>query len=147
MTIDPVLITRKMALISADVPEILRLAGLDVADYLNDVHAEVLAERYLERTIGRMIDINFHLIVGSGRPPPRDYYDSFLQLVDIGVLGLDFAKALAGCAGLRNRIAHEYDEIDPVKIHAGLRSAASDIPKFLKQVNRFLGAVQAQGSP
>ena len=42
-----------------------------VAEYLASATDEVLAERYLERIIGRMIDINYHVLTESGQPPPR----------------------------------------------------------------------------
>ena len=52
---------------------------------------ETLAERYLERMIGRMIDVNYHLLTESGEAPPRDYFDSFTALSRIGALPPDFA--------------------------------------------------------
>ncbi|MBI3045465.1 MAG: DUF86 domain-containing protein, partial [Betaproteobacteria bacterium] len=118
--------------------EIERLARKSLEEYLESRIDEVLAERYLERMIGRMIDVNYHLITESDLPPPRDYYDSFTDLAKIGVLPRDFAGRLAACAGLRNRIAHEYDEIEPAKVHEALRTAAQEIPEYLRHVDRYL---------
>lgn len=88
--------------------------------------------------IDRMIDINYHLLTESGEPPPRDYYDSFTELGRIGLLPAEFAKRIAGCAGLRNRIAHDYEEIDPAKVHEALQTAVVDIPDYLRHVQAFL---------
>lgn len=82
--IDAILITRKITLISGDLQEIVNLSQREREGYLRDPHAEVPAERYLERAIGRMIDINFHIITESGHAPPRDYHDSFLRLGQYG---------------------------------------------------------------
>ena len=101
-------------------------------------HAEVLAERYLERVIGRMIDINFHMITESGNAPPRDYYDSFLIMGTLGILPPDLARRMASCAGLRNRIVHEYDEIDPARVHEALGDAALDVVAYLKEIESHL---------
>ncbi len=60
--IDPALVIRKITLISTDLKEIIKLSKKTQQEYLADPYSEVLAERYLERVIGRMIDINFHLI-------------------------------------------------------------------------------------
>ena len=68
---------------------------------------QAVVERYLERTIGRMIDVNFHLITGAGHAPPTDYHASFVKLADLGVLESDFARQVARAAGLRNRLVHE----------------------------------------
>lgn len=73
----------------------------------------MLTERYLERTIGRTIDVNYHLITELGHAPPRDYHESSVTLGTIRILSPDFARALAMAAGLRNRIVYEYDESIP----------------------------------
>ena len=59
----------------------------------------ILAERYLERIIGRMIDINYHVLTESGQPPPPDCYQSFTALATIGMLDQAFAKRIAGPRG------------------------------------------------
>jgi uncharacterized protein YutE (UPF0331/DUF86 family) len=129
--IDVTLIIRKINLISQDFNEVVELSRKSLAAFLASRVDEVLAERYLERMIGRMIDINYHLITDSGFPPPADYYQSFLQLERLGILPRDLAQAVAACAGLRNRIVHEYDEIDPARIHEALQTAARDVPQYL----------------
>lgn len=87
--IDRQLITRKMSLILEDVAKMTRLSQLSRERYLEDSINEALAERYLERAIGRMIDINFHLITESGQVPPKDYHESFVRLSAIGVMAAD----------------------------------------------------------
>ncbi len=136
--IDPELVTRKMVLITADLRALEPLARRPLEAYLASPTDEVLVERYLERIIGRMIDINYHLLTEAGEPPPRDYFASFTQLARIGVLPAAFAKQMAACAGLRNRLVHEYDEIDPERVHAGLQAAVRDVPEYLRHVERFL---------
>ena len=80
--------------------------------------------------ISRMIDINYHVITGSGHPPPRDYYDSFTELGKMGILEPEVASGIARAAGLRNRIVHEYDEIEPEKVFEAIRSALADLPVY-----------------
>lgn len=136
--IDCALITRKMSLILQDLPKLTDLARLPREQYVGDPIYEVVAERYLERTIGRMIDINFHLVTESGQAPPKDYYDSFLALGKLGVMTADLAKQIAMAAGLRNRIVHEYDEIDPERVYEALPVAVRQIPLYLEHVQRFM---------
>ena len=132
--IDKELVTRKIVLITEDLKPLGQLASRAVADYIASPTDEVLAERYLERIIGRMIDINYHVLTESGQPPPRDDYESFTALATVGMLDRDFATRIAACAGLRNRIAHEYETIDPLRIHEALQSAVRDIPAYLRRV-------------
>lgn len=136
--IDPALVVRKINLISQDLDELLPISRKDLNEYLSTRIDEILAERYLERMIGRMIDINYHLITETGHPPPPDYYQSFTQLGKLGILPPAFAQQIAACAGLRNRIVHEYDEIEPRKVHEGLQAAVRDIPLYLAHVHQYL---------
>lgn len=90
--IDAELVRRKVVLIGADLDALGPLSAKSFAEYAESSFDDVLAERYLERMIGRMIDINYHLVTDMGRPPPRDYHESFTQLAKIGVLPAEFAK-------------------------------------------------------
>ena len=137
--IDKELVTRKVLLVTEDLRALGPLAAKPVAEYLASATDEVLAERYLERIIGRMIDINYHVLTESGQPPPPDYYQSFTALATIGMLDQAFAKRIAACAGLRNRITHEYEAIDPARVHEALQSAARDIPEYLKRLAAHVG--------
>ena len=82
--IDRELVTRKMVLIAEDLRRLETLAAKEREEYLASEIDETLAERYLERMIGRMIDVNYHLLTESGEAPPRDYFESFVALSRIG---------------------------------------------------------------
>lgn len=107
--IDKDLVTRKFVLVTDDLRELRELAAMPLADFLASPRNEALAERYLERVIGRMIDVNYHVLTESGQAPPTDYYDSFVALSRVRALDPEFATRIAACAGLRNRIAHEHE--------------------------------------
>lgn len=136
--IDPELVTRKLALIAEDLSGVQEIARQPLARYLESPTSELIAERYLERMIGRMIDVNYHLLTESGQPPPRDYFQSFVDLAGLGILEPGFARRIAACAGLRNRLVHEYDELDPKRVHEALATAVEDLPRYLDAVRRFL---------
>jgi uncharacterized protein YutE (UPF0331/DUF86 family) len=136
--VDRELVTRKIAMILDDLRAVTPIAQKPVDEYLASPTDEILAERYLERMIGRMIDVNYHLITDAGHAPPRDYYDSFTQLAKLELLTPAFASQIAACAGLRNRLVHEYDEIDPRRVYEGLQAAVRDIPEYLRRVHAHL---------
>lgn len=96
------------------------IAAKDLATYLSAPVDEIVVERCIERMIGRMIDINFHLLTEAGHPPPADYYGSFMALAQLKILDSEFATRIAGCTGLRSRIVHEYNDLDSAKVYEAL---------------------------
>ena len=114
MTVDRELVTRKLLLITQDLDAVAPFATKPVSTFLESRVDQAVVERMLERMIGRMIDVNYHLITECGHPPPSDYHASFLKLAELGIVDHEFARRIARCAGLRNRVVHEYEEI----IHA-----------------------------
>jgi uncharacterized protein YutE (UPF0331/DUF86 family) len=145
MTIDRDLVTRKLLLIVRDLDALTTVGGRGVAAYEQNRIDQAVAERHLERMIGRMIDVNYHLLIESGQPPPSDYYASFVQLGTIGVLEPAFAQRVAASAGLRNRIVHEYDEIDHRRVFEALTTALVDIPRYVASVETYLQRLDAGG--
>ena len=144
--VDAELVRRKMALILGDLKTLEPLAKKDLDEYLESKVDELVAERLLQRVIGRMIDVNYHLMTESGRPPPRDYYQSFHELGALGVVPPPFARRIAAAAGLRERLVHEYDEIDPVKVHEAAVSALAEVPEYLRHVDSHLDQLQGDSS-
>jgi uncharacterized protein YutE (UPF0331/DUF86 family) len=136
--VDRDLVTRKLALILDDLRAATTLAARPLDQYLASATDELVAERYLERMIGRMIDVNYHLITDAGHAPPRDYYDSFTQLAPLQILPPAFASRIAAAAGLRNRLVHEYDHIDPRRVYEALQASVRDIPEYLRHVQEHL---------
>jgi len=139
VSVDRELIERKIALILTDLDQVRRLAALSFEEYQSDARHEALAERFLERIIGRLIDINFHLITEQTQTTPRDYHDSFLRLAPLGVVDGEQAARFARLAGLRNRLAHEYNGLDEQLVYAAAQQVTSELPAFLVAVRSHLG--------
>lgn len=139
MIVDKKLIFRKINLIIRDLGKLKSISLLSWQEYQRKFDYEALTERYLERIIGRMIDINFHLIIESGCPPPEDYFSSFKTLGELKIIPKDLAERLSRLAGLRNRLAHEYDTVDERKIYNELKNILKELPIYLRAVEKFSG--------
>lgn len=62
--------------------------------------------------------------------------------VDLAVLvSPPFASRIAVGAGLRHRLVHDYDEIDPRGVHEALPAAMRDIPEYLHGVHEHVDRV------
>jgi len=142
MSLNHELLNRKVSLIWQDLEQLQELAKLDLSQYLADFRNEILAERYLERIIGRVIDINFHIVAEQSLSAPTDYYSSFIQLVELKILDRDSATRYAKLAGLRNRLAHEYNGIDEKTIYKALKDLVIELPRYIEAVKDFMGQHQ-----
>ncbi|MCX6718282.1 MAG: DUF86 domain-containing protein [Candidatus Staskawiczbacteria bacterium] len=138
MPIDKKIISRKITLINNDLKSLKALSKLSLKTYLSKSEYEALAERYLERIIGRMIDINYHILSEKENEIPTDFYNSFIELGRKKYLPFKLAEIMANSAGLRNRLAHEYDEIDAKKIFEAIASCLKNTPKYLKNIVKSL---------
>ena len=138
MTVDRELVTRKLLLITQDLDAVAPFATKPVSTFLESRVDQAVVERMLERMIGRMIDVKYHLITECGHPPPSDYHASFLKLAELGIVDHEFARRIARCAGLRNRLVHEYEEIDPRKVFESLQAARDDIVTYVRSVQSYL---------
>lgn len=136
--IDKKLIHRKINLIGKDLQSLKPISLLSEKEYFKKPEYEILTERYLERIITRVIDINYHLIVESNNPPPKDYFSSFVEIGKMKILPYDFSEKLAQYSGLRNRLAHEYNNLDEKKVHLASKSIIKDLPQYLKYIEKFL---------
>ena len=138
MTVNPALVTRKLLLIAADLDALRPVAEQGLDAYLASRVEQAFVERYLERSIGRMIDVNYHLITGAAQLPPPDYHASFVRLADLGVLDAAFARDIARAAGLRKFLVHDYEGLDSAKVFQALEAALIDVPRYLDRVNSYV---------
>ena len=129
--LDSQLIHRKAKFIEGDLSKLKEFQNVSIEEYINSLEIRLQVERLLQRIIGRVIDINYHLLKEKFHTLPNDYYTSFTQLAQHGILDKPFAGELAQSTGLRNVLAHEYDAIDDNQIHAAITTCLRQIPHYL----------------
>lgn len=135
MTLDRELVTRKLLLIAADLNPLRQIHEKGAAAFHSSAIDQAVVERLLERMITRMIDINYHVITALGHPPPSDYHGSFLKLGELGILDAAFARQIARAAGLRNRLVHDYEDLEAQKVFEALGSALQDVPVYVSRID------------
>lgn len=136
--LDEQLIQRKTKLIEEDLALLKPYRAMQKKTYIADEKAQLIVERLMERIIGRLIDINYHLLKEQYGIIPTNYYDSFLALAKEHVVDEVLASSVAKSTGLRNILAHDYDEIDNGKVYDTIRIALSEVPQYLKAIISYL---------
>lgn len=136
--LDTQLIHRKAKLIEEDLQKLIPYQKKGEKMYLKNEMVQLAVERLMERIIGRLIDVNYHLLKEKFGKLPVDYFDSFLALSKEGVVSEDFARTVARSVGLRNILAHEYDIIDPIQVYRAINDAVTQIPQYLQTILKTL---------
>lgn len=138
--LDIELIKRKTSLIQDELQKLTEFEDLTFEKIAHDYRTQAMIERFLERTITRAIDINQHIIVESGKqlPSVRSYRETFLCLSGLGVYPEEFAKKIAPCAGLRNALVHDYNNLDIDILQKSIGQTIKEFNEYTKYILAFI---------
>jgi uncharacterized protein YutE (UPF0331/DUF86 family) len=132
--IDTNLLRRKIKLLNEDLAVLKNYKEISIDEYLDNQETQLIVERLLEKITGRLIDINYHILKEEYETLPEDYYNSFIEIGTNKIVTTEFAKEMAKSTGLRNALAHEYEEIDQNQIFDSIKTALIQIPQYLKSI-------------
>ena len=138
--LDRALVRRKLAAIARNLADLAPIEALTLPQYLADRLRRKAVERLLQEVVEASVDVNLHLLRTLGVPLPGDYYSSFIDIGRHAIVSTDLAERLAPAAGLRNRLVHEYDEIDDAIVLQAVRDARRDFSAYLSAVEGYLQA-------
>lgn len=132
--VDLQIIARKAKLILEDLVRLEEYAKNPLETYLAKYELQLASERLLELILSRLIDINYHILSQKHKMIPSDYADSFVKMQKMGEITEELFGQMKGAAGLRNALAHEYDQIDPKMVYEGMQNTIKYVRGYLKQV-------------
>lgn len=139
--LDSIFIRRKIKWIQEDLKHLEQFSEFTFEEMARDWTRWNALEWVLAKIIGRAIDINQHLIAelgGKDITPPKDYTESFLLLKNFNVLPEDFLNQIAKSAGFRNRIIHEYNDIDKNLVYNTVGEAIEQYAQYCNYILAFL---------
>ena len=73
-----------------------------------------------------------------GKYPANDYFNSFIELIELGVLTKNFANEIAPSTGLRNRLVHKYEEVNEKIVYKSIDKTISYYKKYVKDIYNYL---------
>jgi uncharacterized protein YutE (UPF0331/DUF86 family) len=137
--IDKELVRRKLETLREYIQKLEELKSVDKHAFLDDHHNFGLAEHYLQLSIEIILDVCRHLVVALNAKTPEDSRGLFKLLAEHKVLSGDFAEANKNMPGFRNRLVHEYSEVDHEKVYEYLQNYFGEFQKFIMEISRYLG--------
>lgn len=136
--VDVELLRRKIKLLEEDLAKLKDYREMSLEEYLKNQETQLVVERLLEKITGRLIDINYHVLKEEYEIMPEDYYNSFIEMGENKVVSEEFAKEIAKSVGLRNALAHEYEEINQKLVFESIELALVQIPRYLQKIMNLL---------
>jgi uncharacterized protein YutE (UPF0331/DUF86 family) len=122
--------------------ELQPLTTLSLDNFLADTYKKRGAERLLEITIQAALDINNHLLKEHFRVAKKTNSDGFLEMGQFGALTPELAQEINKSGSFRNRLAHQYDKVDPELVFQFVPKAISQFAEYVEQISNFLNALE-----
>lgn len=112
--------------------------GLTLETYTSDRGQRRIIERLTQLIVECSTDINNMILKYLHKSPATDYFNSFLDLAENGVIDLDFALTIAPSTGLRNILVHEYAKIDDVIVFHSINNTLEQYGRYLQDIATYL---------
>ena len=139
--LNPIFLRRKIKWIQEDLKFLENYRGMSFDEVAKDTLKWRALEWTLAKIIGRAIDINRHIIAelaDKNIEPPSKHRETFLILSKLDVLPKIFVEKIADSASLRNRIIHEYDDLDQKKVYETVDEAIEQYAEYGNFILTFL---------
>lgn len=81
-------------------------------------------------------EINNLILAGIKPRPARDYFNSFMELAENGIIDQGYARQIASSTGIRNLLVHGYDGADDEEIY-------QSVPDMIRSYERYFGQLSA----
>jgi len=136
--VDRELVRRKLNKLIQYLKELEAAEEYTFADYLDNYFIKRTVERLLQLIVETATDINSHIAVDDGKKAANDYYESFILLSELDVFDRKFAYKIAPSTGLRNRIVHEYEEIDDQIVYNSIDDTLKMYKKYIEFIENYI---------
>ena len=142
MTVEPDVVRRKLLEINEATGYLRAWRPVTLARLESDQQLRWAVERGLQVAAEALFDAGAHVLAAEFQEAVDEYRQIPTRLLARGVLSVATAERLKGLAGFRNVLVHEYADIDPHRLVAGL-DRLGDFDAFVADVERWL---QARGA-
>lgn len=139
--LDKEFIKVKIEYIQRDLSRLEAMRDLTIDEIAQDFIKYGALKNFLVEIIGRAIDINEHIIaeaVNVKLEAPLKYRETFLRLVDLGILPSDFGDEIAESARLRNAVVHDYNTLDKYFLDKKMDVIIQQYVKYCDYILKFL---------
>jgi len=109
--------------------------------FLRTLKSSIETKKIVERSVYLCaeiaLDISDLIIIKKGFPKPSSYSDSIYKLGDYGLISKEFAHRFVFIAGLRNFLAHDYQQNTIPELEKFLKHGLKDLKDFMESVEKL----------
>lgn len=138
MTFQKSVVSEKINRIGEYLDEIKSSLKLSTKEILGDISKLRFLERNFQLIVDEMIDINQHFIKELGFDISNDIEGTFHILGENKILPEDFVLKIAPVVGLRNRLVHRYEELDPKIFIESFQKDYTDFEEYIRFIIDYL---------
>lgn len=131
-------IVNKLLKLKEYIEQLERVRPKSYGEYISDITIKYTVERIIQLIVDVSLDINNIVLSYMKKPPATDYFNSFIDLSVCGVLDNVFATSIAPSTGLRNRLVHEYEEINNEIVFNSIDRVIDMYKKYLTLISMFI---------
>ncbi|OBQ11671.1 MAG: hypothetical protein AN490_05375 [Anabaena sp. AL09] len=135
---DSEIVLSRLRLITKYYNTLVEFNSLSLDEFLGDFRQQLIVERLLQLMTQAAIDINDHILSKLKSGKSYTNFEAFIELGKYQILTPELAKQIAPSSGLRNRLVHEYDDIDPNQVFMAISFALQQYPLYVRQINSYL---------
>jgi len=96
------------------------------------------AEKKAEEVVQTAISINQDILASYYDFVSKSYYDSFIEIERLGIFSKNELEKLAGTTGFRNRLVHEYMELDRSIVLMSIKQILKLYSKYAQKIYKWL---------
>lgn len=134
------LLLRKALACRARIEKIRSALPSDPNDVLRDERLEAYVAFNLFLLIQDAVDLAAHLVAARALDVPSSQRETFEALAKAGLIARETAAAMGQMAALRNRVAHSYGDLDPVRMVRETPAGLAAVARFLDEIAGMLAA-------
>jgi uncharacterized protein YutE (UPF0331/DUF86 family) len=102
----------------------------------------VKVKRFVERTLQMAIEVSFdignHIIADEGWPEAKTNREIFVHLNEKKVISASLLEDLLQMSSFRNRIVHDYADIDPEIVFGILKNHLKDFESYISEILKWI---------
>jgi uncharacterized protein YutE (UPF0331/DUF86 family) len=132
---------KKLQRLSVVIRKLERYGAMPFADFSADEGAMDAAMFNLALGVEIVTDIGNHILAEQFQHPAPTYTETILSLGRHSVFPEYFAEENAGMPNFRNRLIHEYEDIDMGKVYEHLRKSPDTFREFARYYTEFFDTI------